>query len=444
MAARAPAPGLLIAAPASGCGKTTVTLGLIRAFKRSGLDVVSAKAGPDYIDPKFHQAASSKQCLNLDPWAMSEQNLTSLAAGLTHSGELLIVEGMMGLFDGARDGTGSSADLATVLGLPVILVVDVRSQSHSVAAVVEGFSNHRSGCKIAGIILNRVGSAAHEKMLREALGPTGIPVVGALPRDATLSLPARHLGLVQAGEHDDLETFIEQVAQRIETNVDLNQLRNLAQPLHLETALTDHKPLPPLGQRIAIARDIAFEFTYPHFIRYWQEAGAELSFFSPLADEAPARDSDAVFLPGGYPELHAGKLSANRVFLDGLRRSAKSHALIYGECGGYMVLGEVLIDAQGSPHPMANLLPVSTSFAEPKLHLGYRTLDPVAADTPWRQTLSAHEFHYASVTPQTGAHTLFRATDATGTDLGTMGHRQGSVMGSFAHIIDYRPEVSWT
>ncbi len=431
--------GLLIGAPASGCGKTTVTLGLIRALKNAGHDVVSAKAGPDYIDPKFHQAANSNMCFNLDPWAMRTQTLNALAGHIASSGDLFIVEGMMGLFDGAKDGSGTSADLAEKLGLPIILVMDVSSQSHSIAAIVRGFASHRENCHIAGIILNRVGSGAHEKMLRDAIHPLGIPVIGALPRDAVFSLPSRHLGLVQAGEHEDLEMFIEGVATRIGGNLDLDLLVELAQPLKTEIDAIHSIPLPPLGQNIAVARDIAFEFTYPHFLQSWREAGSEVSFFSPLANEAPRLNSDAIFLPGGYPELHAGRLSGNQNFLDSLRQAAQSNVVIYGECGGYMVLGEVLTDEHGHDHTMAGLLPVHTSFAKRKLHLGYRKLTPCTSGTPWVQTLSAHEFHYASVITQSDDGNLFTAVDAVDKSLGAMGHKRGTVMGSFAHIIDYCP-----
>ena len=434
--------GLLIGAPASGCGKTTITLGLIRALKNAGHKVVSAKAGPDYIDPKFHCAASSGQCLNLDPWAMRAQTLHALAGNLAQAGDMLIVEAMMGLFDGARDGSGTSADLAQTLGLPVVLVMDAAAQSHSIAAVAQGFANHREDCRIAGIILNRAGSSAHEKMLRDALAPSHIPVVGALPRDAAFSLPSRHLGLVQAGEHKDIEIFIEQVANSISNNLDLELLVELSRPVKDDSDAVPYIPLPPLGQKIAVARDIAFEFIYPHFLTNWRQAGAEITFFSPLANEVPAPDSDAIFLPGGYPELHAGRLAGNQAFLNGLRQAAKSNVLIYGECGGYMVLGEALTDEHGRNHAMAGLLPVQTSFAERCLHLGYRKLEPCAGGTPWPQALSAHEFHYASITMQDKSGPLFDAVDATGSPLGAIGHRRGSVMGSFAHIIDYCPGIS--
>jgi len=436
--------GLLIAAPASGCGKTTVTLGLIRALIQAGHKIASAKAGPDYIDPRFHLAAGANTCFNLDPWAMRQQTLMSLANLATDTNDLLIVEGMMGLFDGARDGTGSSADLAEMLNLPVILVMDTASQSHSIAAVARGFSSHSHGCHIAGIILNSVGSVTHEKMLRQALAPLEIPVIGALRRDAAFRLPHRHLGLVQAGEHENLEEFVARVATHIVENLDLDLLVKLAQPLNSGQLEPCNNSLPPLGQNIAIARDIAFEFTYPHFLHNWRCAGAGISFFSPLANEAPAKDSDAVFLPGGYPELHAGHLGANQVFMAGLREAANSNTLIYGECGGYMVLGEGLTDAQGKNHVMAGLLPVSTCFAQRKLHLGYRRLTPCDTETPWSQEISAHEFHYASVTTQEEDGRLFMAVDAIGSSLGAMGHRRGCVMGSFAHIVDYSPKASYS
>ena len=434
--------GLLIGAPASASGKTTLTLGLIRALKNAGHTVVSAKAGPDYIDPKFHQVASCDQCLNLDPWAMRPQTLHTLANDLAQAGDLLIVEGMMGLFDGARDGSGTSADLAQMLGLPIILVMDAASQSHSIAAVAQGFANYRQDCHISGIILNRIGSATHEKMLRDALAPTNIPVIGALPRDEAFSLPSRHLGLVQAGEHEDIEIFIGQVANVITDTLDLDMLRELAKPLKHDPDAVPYVPLPPLGQKIAVARDIAFEFTYPHLLQNWHQDGAEITFFSPLANQAPAADSDAIFLPGGYPELHAGRLAENQTFLDGLRAAANSNVLIYGECGGYMVLGDAITDEHGRDHAMAGLLPVHTSFAERCLHLGYRKLAPCREGTPWTQALSAHEFHYASITTQENADPLFTAVDATDNPLGAIGHRRGTVMGSFAHIIDYCPGVS--
>ena len=425
--------GLLIAAPSSGAGKTTVTLALLRALKRSGRSVASAKSGPDYIDPKFHEAASGGACVNLDAWAMNGTTLRSLAAERAAGHDLLIVEGAMGLFDGAADGSGSAADLAGALGLPVVLVVDCARQAQSVAALVHGFQSFRPEIRLAGVILNRVGSARHEAMLRRALAPLEIDVMGALPRSEDLILPERHLGLVQAGEHGGLEAFLENAAAICAQHVDLQRIETQAADLTPAPENAPHLPA-PLGQRIAIARDIAFAFAYPHLLEFWRSQGAELSFFSPLQDEAPMPHVDAVYLPGGYPELHAGRLAAASGFRSGMLEAARSGTLIYGECGGYMTLGEGLVDAGGARHEMLGLLPLETSFQNRKRHLGYRRISPLGG-LPWQGRLAAHEFHYASIVSEGAAERLFAAEDAEGNRLGDMGLRTGAVMGSFAHVI---------
>ncbi|GGB48334.1 hydrogenobyrinate a,c-diamide synthase [Roseibium aquae] len=428
-----PAKGLLIAAPGSGAGKTTVTLALLRALKASGQDVVSAKSGPDYIDPKFHEAATGKVCINLDAWAMGPGAIRCHAASHSAGRDLLLIEGAMGLFDGAATGRGSAADLATVLDVPVCLVVDCAKQAQSVAALVHGFASFRADVRIAGVILNRVGSARHEAMLRQALAPLGIPVLGALPRSVDLVLPERHLGLVQAFEHPDLQGFLDRAANICAGHIDLARLLELASPL-APCSPAGHAVLPPLGQRMAIARDVGFAFSYPHLVAGWQAAGAELSFFSPLADEGPCRDAEAIFLPGGYPELHAGRLAAARSFKAALRAAHEAGTLIYGECGGYMALGEGLVDATGARHEMLGLLPLETSFADRKRHLGYRVLEPLNG-APFSGPLSAHEFHYASILREGDAPRLFTAKDAENQPLGDMGLRVGNTMGSFAHVI---------
>jgi len=425
--------GLLIAAPSSGAGKTTLTLALIRALRTAGHSVVSAKSGPDYIDPRFHEAASGAPCINLDAWAMGPATLSSLAAGQGAGNDLMIVEGAMGLFDGAANGQGSAAELAATLSVPVVLVVDCARQSQSVAALVHGFRSFRADVEISGVILNRVGSARHEDMLRTALAPLGVPVFGALPRSPDLVLPERHLGLVQAFEHPDIEAFLERAAHLCAQNVDLAAIAGTAGVIADGTRKRPGLPA-PLGQRIAIARDVAFAFAYQHLLDFWRREGAELSFFSPLADEAPDLGSDAIFLPGGYPELQAPTLASAGNFKAGLREAAHTGNLIYGECGGYMVLGQGLVDADGARHEMLGLLPLETSFANRTRHLGYRRLEPMGG-LPWNTPLTAHEFHYATIAGEGEADRLFRAADAEGNTLPDMGLRSGSVMGSFAHVI---------
>ena len=432
------APGLVIAAPASGSGKTVITLALLRAFARSGLAVASAKAGPDYIDPAFHAAASGRESVNLDAHAMRGTLIDSLAREQASGANLLLVEGVMGLFDGAADGSGSTADLAAHLGFPVVLVVDAARQSHSVAALVRGFRDHRDDVQIAGVILNRVGSERHAAMLSDALAKIGMPVFGAVTRDPTLALPERHLGLVQAGEREDLEAFLDTAATRIETACDLAALHEAARQLAPPGEVSDIRSpirLEPFGQRIAVARDVAFAFAYPHLLEGWRQSGAELSFFSPLADEPPCEEADAVYLPGGYPELHAARLAAADGFREGMRAAVARGAVIYGECGGYMTLGEELVDGEGVSHRMLGLLPLATSFATRRRHLGYRHLDGLSG-APLAGSFTAHEWHYASILHEGAAERLFQARDATGADLGALGLRVGAVMGSFCHLID--------
>lgn len=425
--------GLVIGAPASGSGKTLITLGLLRALARKGHAVSSAKAGPDYIDPCFHAAASGKSCVNLDGWAMRGKLVSSLAAKRASDADLFLVEGVMGLFDGATGGGGSTADLAVALGLPVILVVDAPRQGQSVSALVKGFADFRDDCHVASVIFNRVASETHASLLRDSVKSLGIGVLGAIPETEGLTVPSRHLGLVQAGEHKGLDDFLDRAADLMDREIDMNALTANAMPM--QSSQADARHLAPLGQRIAVAQDDAFRFSYPHLLENWRNDGAEIMTFSPLSNDAPAGIADAIYLPGGYPELHAGRLSANTVFMEGLRQAAQRDALVYGECGGYMVLGEYLIDGDKNRHEMAGLLPVGTSFAKRGLKLGYRRLEH-SGMLPWPKHLRGHEFHYSTLDWEGDGQHLFDAEDSRGARLGAMGLRRGNVMGSYVHIID--------
>lgn len=419
--------GLLIAAPHSGSGKTLITLGLIRALRNRGMKVASAKVGPDYIDGRFHEAASGAPCINLDYWAMGADACKARLAEI--DADIIIVEGVMGLFDGPDGANGSTADLAETLALPIVLVIDAAKQAQSVAAVVHGFSTFRPSLNVAGVILNRVASDRHAKMISDSLHSR---ILGIMRQNDSLIWPSRHLGLIQAQENQQLEAFIESAAAGVSRETFLDKINESA-TIITNRNFESQKPMPPLAQNIAIASDLAFAFAYPHLLNDWRKQGAELSYFSPLNNETPK--GDAVFIPGGYPELHAGKLASNTVFLSALR----SHkGLIYGECGGYMVLGDAIVDADGTSHAMAGLLPVTTSFAKRKLQLGYRQLKPLSG--PWTSNLRGHEFHYSTITSQSSADPLFHASDAAGNDLGPIGQRVGNVMGSYAHIISQAPQ----
>jgi cobyrinic acid a,c-diamide synthase len=417
------AKAFVVAAPASGSGKTMVTLALLRQFRNRGLRVASAKVGPDYIDPRFHEAASGRPCMNLDPWAMGADLCKSIFHSLAQNTDVIVIEGVMGLFDGPTGG--STADLAAMLGLPVVLVVDASHQAQSVAALIHGFSTYRKDIEIAGIILNRVASSRHDALLRAALEKSP-SIFASIGRASSLDWPSRHLGLVQAVENQQLATFIESAASHVPA-FDLGAMPDF------EVIATGAIKLSPPGQCIAIAQDQAFSFTYPHVVAGWKAAGANILPFSPLKDEAPAANADFIILPGGYPELHAGQLAAGSNFLNGLRTAT---CQIYGECGGYMVLGDALIDERGHAHKMAGLLPLATSFADRKLHLGYRDLKPLAG--PWTRPLRGHEFHYSTIMEEGRAERLFEARDSAGAELPAMGLKRGHVMGSFAHVISER------
>ncbi len=432
--------GLIIAAPSSGSGKTVVTLGILAHLKSQGVRVTSLKTGPDYIDPAFHAKATGRACLNADCWAMREDTLAAIAATQGADSDLVVCEGVMGLFDGATSNEGSTADLAQITGWPVVLVVDSRSQGASAGALVKGFATFRKGVTIAGVIFNRVGTERHQRVIREAMAEAvpDVPVLGMIPMESSLELPSRHLGLVQAAEHHGLDGLMKTAGAVIGRHVDMDALQALATGWRTRGEI---KPLAPLGNRIAVARDEAFAFAYPMVLDGWRNQGADISFFSPLDDQAPAVDADAVFLPGGYPELHAYRISSADTFLDGVRAAAKRGAMVYGECGGYMVLGRGMQDADGTTHAMAGLLPLGTSFETRKLHLGYRRL-VLIAETPLGRVhakLRGHEFHYATITNEGPGNHLFEAQDADGVKLGRCGLVQGRVCGSFVHLIDREP-----
>ena len=431
--------GLIIAAPHSGAGKTTVTLAILAALSRRGLAVRAAKAGPDYIDPAFHAAAVGAASVNLDSWAMPGALLDALAAQASDGADLFIVEGVMGLFDGAAgsDGRrGATADLAARFNLPVVLVLDVARQAQSAAAVVRGFASHDPGVRIAGVILNRVASERHRALVAGAIETLGVPVLGAVPREAALALPERHLGLVQAGEHADLDALIARLAAMAARHLDLNALVVAAEPVAVTAPQGATLSLPPPGQRIALASDRAFSFVYPHLVHSWRAAGAEILPFSPLADEPPPKRADSCWLPGGYPELHADTLAAARRFVDGLRRFADTRP-VHGECGGYMVLGQSLEDAAGKQHAMTGLLGHATSFAKRKLHLGYRTARLLADGVLGNKDaiVRGHEFHYATLTEACDQDAFAELADGEGRSLGKSGGRRGNVSGTFFHAI---------
>ncbi len=429
---------IIIGAPRSGSGKTSVTIGLLRAFARRGVKVRGIKTGPDYIDPGFHAFAAKTPGLNLDSWAMQPDLLRHLFAQQAGDAELVLIESAMGLFDGIvvpDNRTGSAADLARLFGIPVLLVLDVSGQSQTAAAVAHGFAHYDPAVKMSAVVLNRAGSERHRTLCSQAIEKIGLPVAGCVMRDPSLVLPERHLGLVQASEHPEIDEHIDRLADAMEAAIDLDALLFLAQPVTVPHGSTVSAIAPP-GQRIALAQDAAFTFLYPHLARHWREAGAEIVPFSPLADEGPEPSCDVCWLPGGYPELFAGQLAAADSFRSGLARFAETKP-VHGECGGYMVLGAALEDADGVTHTMTGLLSHATSFAKRKMNLGYRQAT-ITVDSPiWGagDVLRGHEFHYARVIHQGHDEAFAQIADGQGKPLGPSGGRRGQVTGTFFHAI---------
>ena len=440
--------GVIIAGLSSSSGKTLTSLGLLRALKQQGHDVSAAKTGPDYIDPGFHHAAlninhvddytSPKNAsVNLDGFAMSPEMLRHLAE--QQSGDLLVIEGVMGLYDG---GAGSALTLAQHLGLPIILVMDCRGQAETSAEIAAALKHRLAaeGVDLAGVILNRISTARHGDGIKAHCQDLGVPVLGALPNAADIDMPSRHLGLVQAFDlamAGRLNHLLDQAASMMTENLDLNAIVNAAKPLSIATSPSE--ALPPPGQKIAVAYDAAFGFAYHHLLHGWRRQGAEVKTFSPLADDTPWEDADFIFLPGGYPELHLETLTNAKRFQQGMQHAAKNQVPIYGECGGYMVLGQGIIDQHGEPVPMLGLLDLVTSFAAPKRVLGYRKLCQRNHALPfWPEALYGHEFHFTQATHAEG-EALFDAEDKSGQAIGSMGLVKGKITGSYAHIIAGKP-----
>lgn len=418
-----------------------MTLGLLAAFRERGVNVQPFKTGPDYLDTGHHEHAAERPSFNLDTWAMPSALITGIVCQAAADAGLSIAEGVMGLFDGGPDrglsGNGSTADLAALLGWPVVLVLDVSGQTETAAALALGCARYRPDVHVAGVILNQVASERHEALIRPGFERIGMTVFGALRRADTIRLPERHLGLVQAGEHTDYSERITGLATLVETSVDLDAILSATTEARLPESDTDRRmhAIDPPGQRVAVAQDAAFSFTYNHILQGWRDAGAEIAPFSPLCDEAAPADADAVWLPGGYPELHAGRIAGASRFIESLKTLAGNAVPIHGECGGYMVLGRGLEDANGDRHTMIGLLPAETSFRKRKLHLGYRraTLRANCMLGIKGTTLYGHEFHYATLVSDTGDPLMDMEDGAHSGS--TAGSRAGSVTGSFFHLL---------
>lgn len=361
-------PQFIIAAPTSNGGKTTLTLGLLRVLRNRGLSPCSFKCGPDYIDPKFHKVASGNEGINLDLIMMSEAHIQQRYKAKSNNSQSVCIEGVMGLFDGAVRAKGSTAELAKLLQLPVLLIVDAKSVAYSVAALIQGFRSFDTQVEVAGVIFNRVRTASHYQFLKEACEDIQIPSFGYLPPLPECEIPSRHLGL-SLDELQAYDSTIERIANQLEKTVAIDQLlATFQRPFTPPTSVGQHA-LPTKPWRIAVAKDDAFCFIYPHTIEVFKQLG-QVVFFSPLSDQdLPV--ADFYYFPGGYPELYAEELQKNSSMRQQVYATLQSAACL-AECGGLMYLGKELIDQQGDSYAMAGVFSYSTSMKKTKLSLGYR------------------------------------------------------------------------
>ena len=416
-------PQCLVAAASSGSGKTTFTLGLLRALSRRGLEVQGFKCGPDYIDPKFHCLACGRESVNLDLFMMSPEHVQAVYARHTAGRDATVLEGVMGLYDGYVRDQGSSAEVAATLGLPTILLIDARSSAFSVGAVLYGMKHFRPTSEVVGVVFNRVASESHYRFLREAAEEAGVVPLGYLPKTQLLEVPSRHLGL-SLEELSTLDTLPETVADLIEQHVQLDRLLELIQ--RPRPVLREEAPLSAVaGMKVAVARDQAFNFIYAENLRRLSQLG-DLVYFSPLANEAvPA--SDLVYLPGGYPEFYLEQLAAADQTRLTLRDHVQRGGKVLAECGGMMYLCRELRDEQGQAYPMAGILELEATMEQMRLRLGYRKLQ--LGGQEWR----GHEFHYSRIaTGEEPTKGLQRS--ARDEEVPTLLYAKGNVRAGYTHL----------
>ncbi|WP_179030901.1 cobyrinate a,c-diamide synthase [Paenibacillus kribbensis] len=443
---------IVVAGTGSGAGKTTVTLGLMKAFADSGLRVQGFKCGPDYIDPTYHTAATGTPSRNLDSWMTSADTVRETFIRASEGADISVIEGVMGLYDGKDplSNTGSTAEIAMLTDSPVLLVVDVRSMARSAAAIVLGFQRLEPKLRIAGVIVNRCGSQGHYSIVRKAIEQEcGIPVLGWLKRDDGLDIPERHLGLVPAVERGELEPLFQRAAELIRAGTDLEALRALAdsapplslpaQPLFAPDRLLAEGSQVATGERpvIAVAKDAAFNFYYPENLDLLRQSGAEIAYFSPLAGERVPQHANGLYLGGGFPEEFAAAIAANTGFLEDIRSAVRQDMPIFAECGGYMVLARTLTDRAGSVHRMAGVIPSDVRMQEKRAALGYREAtalqDCLLLEAG--ETIRGHEFHYSVMAYDESSTPYPYAYQTKGMrGLQSEGYAQGNLLAAYTHI----------
>lgn len=440
--------GFLIAAPQSGSGKTTVCLSILAALSRRGLRLAPFKCGPDFIDPGYHRQACGRVSINLDGWMCPEPFVAETFRLHAARADLAVVEAVMGLFDGLGSSSrqGSSAQIASITGAPVVLVVNARGMAASAAALVKGFAEFDPRVRLAGVIFNNVGSASHGELLRQAMADSlpQIRVFGSIPRDEALAIPSRHLGLVTVEDNPLQPEYLERLADLAERHLELDALSRLeigppsAPPGERETPVNGADSRAGGAEpRIAVARDAAFCFVYEDNLRLLREAGAEIVPFSPLCDSDLPAGVNGIYLPGGYPELFAERLAANGAMLRAIRAAVERDMPFYAECGGLIYLTEGMADGNGSPlADFTGVFPVRARMLPKRKALGYRQVETVADAlvAGAGQSARGHEFHYSEISgmPE-GIGRCYRVT-RQGQELGREGYRYRNCLASYVHL----------
>ena len=431
--------GFIIGGTHSGCGKTTVTMGLIRALKNRGFKIQAWKSGPDYIDPGFHSLASGSICRNLDTMILSDSAVKEIYG--RQKSDISIIEGVMGLFDGAGglDERGSAAHLAKLLGLPVILVIDAKAMARSAGAIALGFANFDKDVKIAGFIMNHVGSDSHYKMLKEAIEErTGLPVLGRLTRDKKIQIPERHLGLIPDWDNENINRVLENLTEQIEKYIDMEAICYISgrsRTLEIgEKKIFSQKTGKDPFVKIAVARDKAFHFYYEDNLDLLRHYGAEIVFFSPISDAAIPSDVSAVYLGGGYPELFAKELSGNSSLINNIRELCEKDLPVYGECGGFMYLTEGVLNEKDVFFPLLNLLPGKARLGKKLRSLGYCQTQLKTDSIIGKKSslIMGHVFHWADLEDcNTNNEKAFTVTK--GEKVLEEGYMYKNVLGSWVH-----------
>lgn len=447
---KAPARGVVVAGTNSGCGKTTVTLGLMAALMRRGLKVAPFKVGPDFIDPGHHAVVTGRSGRNLDGWMIPKETNLSAFTRNVKDADAAVVEGVMGLFDGydGRTEAGSTAQMAKWLGLPVLLIVNARSMARSAAALVSGFERFDPDLTFAGVIFNNIGSPRHLKYLTDALeGNVGMPCLGGIPRNPDIAIPERHLGLVIREDHLLLDDDRARLAALVEDHVDLDAL--LARLPEIPGDDAGEPGGDPVTERvrIGVAKDNAFCFYYPDNLEWLERFGAEIVPFSPVAGDPLPPDLDGLYFGGGYPELHAKKLFENEALRRAVREKSREGMPIYGECGGFMFLCERLVDLDGNDFEMAGCFPFTTRMLKKLRSLGYREAsltEPSLLGAPGL-TVRGHEFHYSALDPAENHATrhVYDVARRDGEAVDAQGFMADRTLGSYIHLhFSSRPEAA--